>query len=369
MTVRQVDPGRLSGTALTQWYLRTPDQIDEERQRASQRAHDDFFGAPALREAVLPMAAKPAARIEDRDLTWIEDGPSRWKAVVPSSGEEGFRDAEGSWQEARVSPPPARPVMPQAPTAPRVGPRLDGIAPAPAGTSGFFGRFPPVPYPDGPAYVTRLPSPLNSVVPQLGGWFQLGDGSVAPNALDVERIYAEQQQRMQGRDEPEPPRYAHPVDRLRDGQIPRADQLEEGERELDPTCHPNGGWERDENFGTYSERSRRYQAQITRAPGLDYVVRNPGQNPVKFDGCAVWDRRHPLLEAKGPGYESLIEAAQQYEFIDPFTKKRRSQAQGQAGAALGFPVDWHIAERGATPFFQALVRPYPGMTARHTPAR
>lgn len=44
MAVGQIDPARLDGDALTNWYLRSPTDIERERQDAANRAYDDFFG-------------------------------------------------------------------------------------------------------------------------------------------------------------------------------------------------------------------------------------------------------------------------------------------------------------------------------------
>ena len=45
MPERQVDPARLQGDALSRWYLRSPDDIESERQAADAQRYDAFFGA------------------------------------------------------------------------------------------------------------------------------------------------------------------------------------------------------------------------------------------------------------------------------------------------------------------------------------
>jgi hypothetical protein len=186
---------------------------------------------------------------------------------------------------------------------------------------------------------------------------------------EVERIHAEQQRRMRGEEDPEPAAQVRAADRFGDGFIPGANQLEKGQREEDATCHPYGGWERDPGFSTNSKLSQRYETQITRAPGLDYVVRNPGQNPVKFDGCAVWDPRHQLLEAKGPGYAGLIEWSGRSPGVRRFRDESENQARRQAGAAGGRATEWHVAEPEAVPYFAGVLGPYPSIRLRQTPAR
>lgn len=125
----------------------------------------------------------------------------------------------------------------------------------------------------------------------------------------------------------------------------------------------------DPYFKHYSQRTQQYEAQITRAPGIDYVVRVPGEKAVKFDGCAVWDPRHPLLEAKGPGYEAVIKAGTKYGFLPSVQKGPISQSKRQAEAARGRQVDWHYAEDGAREFFGETVNPRPPLRLHQTPAR
>jgi hypothetical protein len=44
MASGQIDPARLQGEALRRWYLRSPEEIEEERRRAADRAYESFFG-------------------------------------------------------------------------------------------------------------------------------------------------------------------------------------------------------------------------------------------------------------------------------------------------------------------------------------
>jgi hypothetical protein len=44
MAYGQIDPARLEGDALTRWYLRSPTDIEQERQGAAAQSYDDFFG-------------------------------------------------------------------------------------------------------------------------------------------------------------------------------------------------------------------------------------------------------------------------------------------------------------------------------------
>jgi hypothetical protein len=221
----------------------------------------------------------------------------------------------------------------------------------------------------GDAYLTALPRPLNAVEPLFNDWFRLGDGTLVRGADEVERIYREQQQLMSGAPDDAPAGPVRSVDRLKDGFIPRAEQLEKNAVEKDATCHPNGGWKLDPNWDNVSERSRRYQAQITRAPRLDYVVRAPDGSMVKFDGCAVWDPDHPLLEAKGHLYGGLIPRGMEYPFFRNVILKDEGQAERQSNAASGRPIEWHIAAENAIPYFEKRTEMFPEIQTLFTAPR
>lgn len=341
---RRVDPAQLKGEALERWYRRTPVELETERLQREQQRYDEF---------VAGIRAKRSGSGESAE----GDGRGVKVAATP------WRVAQLG--RARLPEPRPRSAMAARPS--RVGAPLDATGRAPAAASaGFFGRYAPVPNPMlGDGYYPGLPSPLNYVEPRVGDGFQLGDGSLVRGADEIDRIYAEQQHRMSGQGEAGPRARVRSANRLRDGFIPLAKQLETDGREADATCHPNGGWERDPQFKDYSERTKRYETQITRAPGIDYVVRNPYRNPVKFDGCAVWRPQHPLLEAKGPGYEGLMPT--------PFGSKvlgaLKDQAGRQVAAAPTIPIEWHFAEGGMRRLLNNVVQPRPPIKLRHTPAR
>jgi hypothetical protein len=44
MAYGQIDPARLDGDALTRWYLRSPADIEQERQASAAQSYNDFFG-------------------------------------------------------------------------------------------------------------------------------------------------------------------------------------------------------------------------------------------------------------------------------------------------------------------------------------
>jgi len=101
------DPGRLEGDALRQWYLRSPADIERERQAVMARHYRDFFyggaaadpefgrGVPASSQDIDPGFSIPgpskdidpgfavAASSGDIDpgFSWAQAGPNRWRSV------------------------------------------------------------------------------------------------------------------------------------------------------------------------------------------------------------------------------------------------------------------------------------------------
>ena len=86
MADRQVDPARLSGAALKQWYLRTPAEIEQERRDSQARQYQDFFGA--ARSADDPSSTRgdvqPAFANRD-DMLWVATGRGGYRAIRPQS--------------------------------------------------------------------------------------------------------------------------------------------------------------------------------------------------------------------------------------------------------------------------------------------
>jgi hypothetical protein len=111
-----------------------------------------------------------------------------------------------------------------------------------------------------------------------------------------------------------------------------------------------GDWV-DKNRGGGSPRSWEYQKYVT-GTDQEYDVPNPETGkPVSFDGFDDGE----LIDAKGPGYEDLLDG-------DPDTYPSKgviegllSQAERQIEAAQGTPIVWHIAEEGAAEQIQELL--------------
>jgi hypothetical protein len=344
MARTKVDPAALSGAKLEQWYRRTPGQIEEERRRDEEERYETFVGS---------IAAK------------VSSG-ARGHGQIHAVRQPGVRRPPQPWQEAQLRRPARAPIpVPIGPVA--VGQR-GHCGSEPADEAGFFKGHTPFGSP--PWYPTELPPPLDSVEGSLvgPGFWRLSDGTVV-RTHEVERIHAWQRDRLAGGDDARPWGKTREVNRLKDGVIPAASQLAKGEHEADPTCHPYGGWELDPGYARYPERAQRYERQITRAPGLDYVVRAPRSKPVKFDGCAVWSPRKELLEAKGPGYAGLLGRAWRSTFGHLMAEALQRQAKRQAGVAAERPIDWHAAEAEARQQFREPFKGVPSVNVLHTPAR
>jgi hypothetical protein len=95
MSLGQIDPARLQGDALTQWYLRSPADVERERQEAAARRYQNFFyggggtdpdpsfgrDVPASSQDIDPGFAMPTPSSSeeiDPGFTWIQASPNRW---------------------------------------------------------------------------------------------------------------------------------------------------------------------------------------------------------------------------------------------------------------------------------------------------
>lgn len=101
MADRQIDPARLQGEALRKWYLRSPQDLERERQRTATQRHTDFFSSPAhdpgsslgLVTPRLAIAPSISRRTEPSDedigfgITWIATGQNRWRGDPAGPGQ------------------------------------------------------------------------------------------------------------------------------------------------------------------------------------------------------------------------------------------------------------------------------------------
>lgn len=117
MAPGQIDPARLEGDALRRWYLRSPDEIEEERQRRTDQAHKQFYdGIHDLREpsdgSAHPAAnASPFVRGDSTPQAVVDDewspAPTRAVALLgrkPRATVDDCAGCHGAWPH--VSPPP-----------------------------------------------------------------------------------------------------------------------------------------------------------------------------------------------------------------------------------------------------------------------
>lgn len=112
MPYSPVDPASLSGDALDQWYRRTPDDIERERQAAAQARYDDFFGdsndAPSA--VVAAQSAEPL-RSPARAMPVADQcvGPplGRGGYLRPGNGNDRSASQAGADSQATPSQPRA----------------------------------------------------------------------------------------------------------------------------------------------------------------------------------------------------------------------------------------------------------------------
>jgi len=93
-----IDPGTLSGDALTQWYRRSPQEIEQARQDAYIRRYNAFFGGASNSDPdpgfdrgfdqsgpeIDPGFSRDygdAGSDVDPGFTWVQDGPNRLRSV------------------------------------------------------------------------------------------------------------------------------------------------------------------------------------------------------------------------------------------------------------------------------------------------
>jgi hypothetical protein len=102
-----IDVGSLEGDALTRWYLRSPADIEQERQAAAAKRYQDFYGPsgtdldPGFAREISGMdhdvdpgfaaPLPPTSHDIDPGFTWVQAGPNRFRSVRltsddPSSG-------------------------------------------------------------------------------------------------------------------------------------------------------------------------------------------------------------------------------------------------------------------------------------------
>jgi hypothetical protein len=95
-----IDPGSLEGDALARWYLRSPAEIEQERQAAAEARYREFFGAASDGDSDQPSdvgssdttydddaASAPATPVSGGSApSWVQVAPNKWRGVTDDAG-------------------------------------------------------------------------------------------------------------------------------------------------------------------------------------------------------------------------------------------------------------------------------------------
>jgi hypothetical protein len=126
MPDRQIDPSRLQDEALRRWYLRSPDDLAQERQAADAQRYRDFFGdrsaadpgvswGPLTIGRDIDPGLSPIMNIPSLDIepgfNRVPDGSNQWRR-------ESSIDQSSRPKAVRMPPPPLGPSDPQVRPAP-----------------------------------------------------------------------------------------------------------------------------------------------------------------------------------------------------------------------------------------------------------
>jgi hypothetical protein len=87
MPLKRVNPAELSGEALRRWYLRSPDEIEQQRQAAEDERYRDFFGRSTGGGPAPRQAASPRIAASEEDLLWIANGRDGFRAIRPGASD------------------------------------------------------------------------------------------------------------------------------------------------------------------------------------------------------------------------------------------------------------------------------------------
>lgn len=136
MAERQIDPSRLQGEALRRWYLRSPQDLEQERQAAQARRYDEFFRATPSADIDPGNSRRPASPVWDADpsislnlgtagtdidpeISWVSAGANRWRRVnvssTPSTSNSRALSAPGNAGDGSSRASPAAPLSPPRP--------------------------------------------------------------------------------------------------------------------------------------------------------------------------------------------------------------------------------------------------------------
>jgi mono/diheme cytochrome c family protein len=169
MAFGQIDPARLEGDALRRWYLRSPQEIEEERKAKTARAYDAFFSLSnrdQQRKLESPAKADGIIAAQSRGVGQGAEVPVR-------------RAGEATWAQERSAAP--RDLLGQGYKVAAASPRGLWDYWSPQGCSSCHGYTPDTLPPVG----GRSPSPTDSS-PGLGGSGRSNPGRRQPKQCDLQ---------------------------------------------------------------------------------------------------------------------------------------------------------------------------------------
>lgn len=198
-----LDPASLQGDALTRWYLRSPIDIERERQAGEARRFQDFFygstaadtgfgrGGPASRQDVdpgfsIPLPSKdidpgfaipaPSGDI-DPGFTWAQVGPNKWRSVRTATDGQSARGSPAHSADHNMAPTDGAPRSNVSYRSPASAPPLyNGVRPTAGAQPSRPSRQPPIDPSKTPVFQTGPDGKLHPVP----GWHTTGPFDFGP---------------------------------------------------------------------------------------------------------------------------------------------------------------------------------------------
>ncbi len=139
MAYGQIDPARLDGDALHRWYVRSPADIESERQAAAARRYADFFGDPDQRANETDGSSDDQSSPDLKGALSGQDGHQH-QAFRGSFNDGVYRPSQGEVQSTLTAsapwncstchaPLPLPPLLPLPPQLQPLVPLLRSIPP------------------------------------------------------------------------------------------------------------------------------------------------------------------------------------------------------------------------------------------------
>jgi hypothetical protein len=209
MAYSQIDPASLQGDALTQWYRRSPEEIEQARQAATTQRYNDFFGwvgdhdpDPGFGIEVgsagdidpgFSRGVQGPAKDIDPGFSWIPVGPNRWRSAGSADPDTWPKAAHMPSLELGPSEPGIHPVPMPTPwknwerRGPRpvsmAQPQLDARQPALGGSTRTSGNGANLTSPMSNVFASNSPPTTSDKAPPVAGGIQ-GQGA-QPNRSGI----------------------------------------------------------------------------------------------------------------------------------------------------------------------------------------